>query len=249
MRKKVVLSLSLCSILIFTCVYSQDKADSKVSVQADKENVAYLQESSNDTNRLKDELITEIEKENTSLLKENKELREELSRLKKQFNYIKENNDAKFYGHTIYFTLNKRYHSMFRENSWKDGTKFTVSGKIYSQGIGFDRADNEDRSYYFAKLYNEDMAYSKLTGYIGIDDLAKDLSDSEVTFTVFNNDDVIKCNNEFYGDVLYKTKFKKSDGLQKIDINLKGANNIIVEFSVEQSSNLNYFVLLEPKLK
>ena len=249
MKKKIVLSLSLCSILIFTYVYSQDKADSKVSVQADKENVAYLQESSNDNNRLKDELIMEIEKENTSLLKENKELREELSRFKKQFEYKEENKNAKFYGHTIYFTLNKRYHSIFRENSWEDGTKFTVGEKVYSQGIGFDRTDNGDRSYYFAKLYNEDLTYSKLTGYIGIDDLAKDLSDSEVTFTVFNNDDVIKCNNEFFGEELYKTKFKKSDGLQKIDVDLKGARNIIIEFSVDKNSDLNYFLLLDSKLK
>ena len=52
---------------------------------------------------------------------------------------------------------------------------------------------------------------------------------------------IIKCYNEFYGDTLYKTQFKKSDGLQKIDVNLKEANTIIIEFSVDQKSNLNNF--------
>lgn len=245
MRSRTVLAIFMVLILGFGYLYHNLNMGTKVSMKA----YASEEESSSNNNKIKEELIVEMKKQTNSLIAENEYLKQELTNLKKQLNKEKEEIDAKFHGHTIYFTLDKRYSTLFRENAWKDGSKFSVKGNVYSSGIGFNRLDNGDRNYYTAKLYNYNGEYSKLTGYIGIDDLAKDLSDSKITFSVFNNDNIIKCNNEFYGDLLYKTQFKKSDELKQIDVNLKGANNIIIEFSVDQKSDLNYFLLLEPKLK
>jgi len=249
LKKRVIILLIACIILSGTYVYSKDTGYLNKSIQTNEVHSEAVETTSTDNIKLKDGLITEIDKENTSLIKENKELREELIKLKKEFNYKEDNKVVKFYGYTVYYTFNNRYHSTFNENSWKDGTDFKVDGKAYANGIGFDRADNGDRSYYVAKLYNEGGIYSNLTGLIGVDDLAKDLTDSQITLRVFNNDNIIKCNNEYYGDELYNTKFKKSDGLQEINVNLKGANNIIIEISIDKNSDLNYFLLLDPTLK
>ncbi len=249
MKKQILLILFLCGMLTYSYVFSQNKTSSCSQFSKNDKNFIYSEENSTDIYKYKDELISEIKKENESLYRENKYLREELNKVKNQFNYNEDNKNVKFFTHTIKFGANKRYHSIFRENHWKDGTEFKVEGKTYLNGIGFDRTENGDRSYYFAKLYNEDIKHSNLTGYIGIDDLAENLSDSEVTFSVFNNDNITKCNNEFFGEEIYKTKFKKSDGLKKIDVNLKKSKNIIIEFSVDTDSDLNYFLMLDPKLQ
>lgn len=249
MKKQILLILCLCGILTYSYVYSQNKTSSYPKISKNDKSFIYNEDNSTNIYKYKDELISEIKKENESLYRESKYLREELNKVKSQLNYNEDNKNVKFFTHTIRFAANKRYHSIFRENHWKNGTEFKVEGQTYLNGIGFDRTENKNKSYYFAKLYNEDLKYSKLTGYIGIDDLAENLSDSEVTFSVFNNDNIIKCNNEFFGEEIYKTKFKKSDGLKKIDINLKEAKNIIIEFSVDKESDLNYFLMLDPKLQ
>ncbi len=248
MKKKLVLTLSILAMVISTYAYAQTNMDIK-DTQAYIGNSTNLDSISIKEIKFKEELIEEMKKETDSLNKENEYLRQEISNLKKELNKEAKEVDAKFHGYTIHYTLNKRYSTLLRENTWSDGTKFTVNGNAYSNGIGFDRLENGDRNYYVSRLYNYNGEHSRLVGYIGVDDLAKNLKDSTITFTVYDNDTITKCYNEFYGDTLYKTQFKKSDGLQKIDVNLKGAKSIIIEFTVEQSSDLNYFLLLEPKLK
>lgn len=244
MKKKIVLTTVICCALVSGYLFSSLK------VNNNKDITVYASEKTVSDNRTiyREELISEMKKETNALNLENAYLKEELSKLKKQVKSAPKETDAKFHGYTVYYTLDKRYSSVFRENRWASSS-FTVGGNTYTKGIGFDRKENGDRNHYVAKLYNHNGEYSKLTGLIGIDDLAKDLKDSTITFTVYDNDTVTKCYNEFYGSTLYETKFKKSDGLQKIDVDLKGAQNIIIEFSVEQSSGLNYFLLLDPKLK
>ena len=247
--KKILIVSTICIIISGTYLYTNNKVNISKNIKTYEVHSEAVEATSTDIIKIKDDLIIEIDKENTSLQKENNELRAEINKLKKEFNYIEANKAAKFYAYTVYNTFNNRYHSTFNENFWNDGTEFKVDGKVYTNGIGFDRTENGDRSYYVAKLYNTEVVYSKLTGLIGVDDLAKELSDSQITFKVFNNDDIIKCNNEYFGDELYSTNFKMSDGLQEIDINLEGANNIIVEFSIDKNSDMNYILLLNPELK
>ncbi|ABW17789.1 NPCBM/NEW2 domain-containing protein [Alkaliphilus oremlandii] len=244
MKNKIILATVICCMFVSGYLFSGLRMNNNKNINA----YASEQIGSDTRTIYREELISEMKKETNSLSLENQYLRAELSQLKKQLKSENKAVEPKFHGYTIYYTLDKRYSSVFRENKWENGN-FTVDGHTYMRGIGFDRKENGDRNHYVAKLYNYNGEYSRLTGLIGIDDLAKDLDDAQITFAVYNNDVITKCYNEFYGDTLYKTQFKKSDGLQKIDVNLKGANSIIIEFSVNQKSNLNNFLLLEPQLK
>lgn len=244
MKNKIIAIVMICGVFASGYLLSGSKIDDNKAA-----NVYASAEIPSDNREIyREELIAEMKKETNSLNSENAYLIEEIQQLRKQLKDENKEIDAKFHGYTVYYTLDKRYSSVFRENTWKDSC-FTVDGSTYTKGIGFDRKENGDRNHFVAKLYNYNGEYSKLTGFIGIDDLAKDSDDAQITFTVYSNDVITKCYNEFYGDTLYQAQFNKSDGLQEIDVNLKGTHTIIIEFAVDQKSNLNNFLLLEPELK
>lgn len=115
-------------------------------------------------------------------------------------------------------------------NSWEgSGTttgSFTLAGKKYKKGIGFDYYCTEP---YIA--YNLNKSYTRLTGYFGADDSAK----SWQKMTIYGD-----------GRIIFESSKIETGGVPDyLDVDVTGVNQLKIQFS---SGFLSNTVFADPKL-